>query len=225
MIWLIPCVVVLWLLLHNLKRPQAFQTFDFFYCFVLIALFCFFGQWPYKEWQFEKRLSEISQILADGKTADVDCISVARTVFIRDGGMRTWGTGNPISGEIKLLPKGCDAIQAYLKNPATANKQALFGLNLITHEAMHARGERQEHVAECQAVQRNLRTARLLGVPEELAQRSAVDYYRHVYPEHGKYNSPYFSSECKPGGKLDERLPDSTFLFLRTVAPRENGIP
>ena len=57
---------------------------------------------------------------------------------------------------------------------------------MFTHESMHVRGERNEARTECEAVQRNYRAAKLLGVPDATAKRNALDYYNNLYKERGK---------------------------------------
>ena len=51
--------------------------------------------------------------------------------------------------------------------------------------------------------------ARLLGVPERAALQSARSYYQNIYLRRAEAITHYFSTECAPGGSLDERLPDS----------------
>ena len=51
---------------------------------------------------------------------------------------------------------------------------------------MHIRGERNEALTECEAVQRNYRSAKLLGVPDATARKNALDYYNFAYQQRGK---------------------------------------
>ena len=80
---------------------------------------------------------------------------------------------------------------------------------------MHIRGELNETKTECEAVQRNYRAAKLLGVPDDIAKRNALDYYNIIYQERGRIGGMQarilFASECAPGKALDEHLPDSTW--------------
>ncbi len=59
---------------------------------------------------------------------------------------------------------------------------------------------------DCQAIQRNVRSAKLLGVLTYVAEQSASDYYHGAYRSH-----PYFSEECAPGKTFDEDLSDSVW--------------
>ncbi|BCA95812.1 hypothetical protein TUM19329_21730 [Legionella antarctica] len=72
---------------------------------------------------------------------------------------------------------------------------------------MHARGEYNEAKTECQAVQRNYRTAKLLGASDSIAKKNVLDYYKDYYLMR---NDSYFSKECAPGKTMDEDLSDST---------------
>ena len=54
----------------------------------------------------------------------------------------------------------------------------------------------------------------LLGVPEAIAKRNALDYYNNGYQLRGTIGGmqgAYYSTECAPGKALDEHLPDSTW--------------
>ena len=72
-----------------------------------------------------------------------------------------------------------------------------------------------EAITECEAVQRNYRTAKLLLVfPIESPGKNALDYYQNLYMSKGKIGgmqAPYFSVECAPDKALDEHLVDSTW--------------
>jgi hypothetical protein len=71
---------------------------------------------------------------------------------------------------------------------------------------MHMAGETAEAVAECQAVQRDSRTAELLGATPEQARRLALAYYDDIFP---RMPDEYRSADCTPGGRLDEGLSTS----------------
>jgi hypothetical protein len=79
---------------------------------------------------------------------------------------------------------------------------------------MHVRGELNEALTECEAVQRNYRAAKLLGVPDRIARENARDYYKIIYQrrsELGFMQAQYYSRECAPGKAMDEQLSDSTW--------------
>jgi len=72
----------------------------------------------------------------------------------------------------------------YLKDPAAANYKERFSIQLLAHEGMHVRGERNEQHAECQAIQRSYRTALMMGVPEKYAVQHSINYFLNEYPRH-----------------------------------------
>ncbi|MGB8651524.1 MAG: hypothetical protein WCD35_12785, partial [Mycobacteriales bacterium] len=76
-------------------------------------------------------------------------------------------------------------------------------VHVLTHESMHMRGQTNEALAECEAVQRDEITAHELGASVEQARRLARVYWLLVYP---RMPEDYFSRDCRPGGPLDEGL-------------------
>lgn len=80
----------------------------------------------------------------------------------------------------------------------------VVAVHVLSHEARHMAGITDEAVAECGAMQRDARTAQQLGADPVQAQRLARQYWLTVYP---RMADDYRSSQCGPGGSLDERLP------------------
>ena len=104
---------------------------------------------------------------------------------------------------------------SYLRHPDRASEEELWSLNMFTHESMHVRGELNEAITECEAVQRNYRAAKLLGAPDDIAKRNAVDYYNALYKRRDKIGGmqgAYYSDQCAPGKAMDEHLSDSTWV-------------
>lgn len=98
----------------------------------------------------------------------------------------------------------CEHLAAYLGDKTDPTPEEIRAVHVLTHEAMHLTGERDESMAECKAIQRNYDTALALGATKFQATQLATDYYLHVYP---KSAPEYIDPECKPGGTLDEHLP------------------
>jgi hypothetical protein len=80
----------------------------------------------------------------------------------------------------------------------------LIAVHVLTHEAMHMAGTTDEAITECKAMQRDAVMARELGADAEAAQALAVRYWREIYPA---MPDAYRTSNCAPGGPLDEHLP------------------
>jgi hypothetical protein len=98
----------------------------------------------------------------------------------------------------------CKALARYLGGAREhPSYDEVVAVHVLTHEAMHLRGETVEATAECQAVQRDRATAVLLGATPRQAEKLARTYWLTVYPE---MPEDYSSAECKPGGALDENL-------------------
>jgi hypothetical protein len=134
---------------------------------------------------------------------------------------RTLGYLVDVSGHMGYVPyppDGSPPTVAYLRNDtcqalgsfvagtgAKANPDQVRAIHVLTHEAMHLLDERDEAVAECAAMQRDAVTARALGADDRTGRLIARAYYRSWY---GTVTSEYRSPECRPGGLLDEGLPE-----------------
>jgi len=176
---------------------------------VLAVLFA----WPtVHRWYFEHLLSVKATVLADNHRARVHCNTVLDTML--DPEMLAAGHANPRTGKIGIQHPWCDRLSSYLHHPNRATEDELMSLGMFTHESMHVRGELNEAITECEAVQRNYRAARLLGVPDDIARKNALDYYNILYKRRAKIGGMaggYYSNECAPGKALDEHLEDSTW--------------
>jgi hypothetical protein len=163
-------------------------------------------------WYFQWFLSVKSTELADNHRAKVHCNTTFDTML--DPSMLAAGHANPRTGEIGIQKPWCDTLMSYLAHPARANDLEIQSLNIFTHESMHVRGEMNEALTECEAVQRNYRAAKMLGVPDGIAKQNALDYYNNAYKRRaviGGLAGEYFSPECAPGKAMDEHLSDSTW--------------
>jgi len=106
-----------------------------------------------------------------------------------------------------LTAQACGDLSAWLGSPrADAPLDRIVAVHVLTHEAMHLTGQLDEARAECAAVQRDARTARLLGATAEQAHELALRYWQEVYP---RLADDYRSVACSPGGALDEHLSDA----------------
>jgi hypothetical protein len=104
----------------------------------------------------------------------------------------------------------CRALRAYLGGAREhPSRDEVVAVHVLTHEAMHLRGQTNEATAECQAVQRDRSTAVLLGATPRQAENLARTYWLTVYPD---MPDDYSSTECRPGGALDENLTTAAWL-------------
>jgi hypothetical protein len=99
-------------------------------------------------------------------------------------------------------------------------------IQTLAHEAIHMRQDTVgatvppdslvEAQAECSGIQHTAFVAEQLGDTPDDAQSIASFYFDVYYPTMAGLNDayalahPYFSSECRPGGALDERPAGST---------------
>jgi len=169
---------------------------------------------PLHTWHFQRLLSAKATELADNHPAEVHCNTLFDTTHAPE--MLAAGHANPDSGEIGIQHPWCGTLMSYLRHPERADERELQSLDMFTHESMHVRGERNEAVTECQAVQRNYRAAKLLGVPDATARQNALDYYNGFYQQRAKIGgmqSAYYSDQCAPGKAWDEHLSDSTWAI------------
>lgn len=173
---------------------------------VILAALAIATGWPQlRFWYFERTLTTIARELSGNSQATVHCNTLFDTLFDEDIGVA--GHANFTTHRLVMQYPRCSLLMSYLKHPLKASIEELISLNVLTHESMHAKGEKNEAKTECMSVQRNAQTAKLLGVPEYLAAENAKSYYEDVYLklQHGRY----FSKECAPGKALDEHLPDA----------------
>ncbi|STX51017.1 Uncharacterised protein [Legionella busanensis] len=168
----------------------------------ILALSC---TWiPLSRWHFQRYLTNIARQLSQNPAAVVHCNTLFDTIFDEEVGVA--GHADIKKGFIVIQYPKCKLLRDYISHPEQATVDELISLNILTHESMHVRGEYDEAKTECQAVQRNFLTAKLLGVPALIAKENALDYYARVYL---KRRDRYFSKDCAAGKALDEQLPDS----------------
>ena len=79
-------------------------------------------------------------------------------------------------------------------------REAAIAVNVLSHEAWHLAGVRDEAVTQCYALQTNAETALRLGAKRRDAHAMASYVVREVQPV---LPSDYRSSDCFDGGPLD----------------------
>ena len=164
--------------------------------------------------RLEQRLTTVAADLV-GAPVTVHC-QTAGQEFVDAGaelGYVRWGPDGVPEHETLVKHAQCGDLADYLGSGKEApSEDEIVAVHVLTHEAMHMAGETAEAVAECQAVQRDARTAELLGATPEQARRLAVAYYRTVFP---RMPDEYRSDDCVPGGGLDEGLPTAPWAAVQ----------
>jgi hypothetical protein len=158
--------------------------------------------------RLEHRLATAASVVA-GRPVGVHCETLGQS----------WLSAHAELGYVELGPDGrperrtvialqaCDDLSAWLHSDRrTPGRDQVIAVHVITHEAMHMAGEVDEAKAECLALQRDAQLARALGDTPEQARALARTYWREIYPQ---MPDGYRSSDCGPGGALDEHLPDA----------------
>jgi hypothetical protein len=219
MLWILISLFFLWCAFREIRSslvaPPGFDLpmpVSKAYLAIVLFLAVLFA-WPtVHRWHFQRFLSEKATELADNHRAKVHCNTLFDTML--DSEMLAAGHANPQTGEIGIQKPWCSTLMSYLAHPDRATDLEVQSLDIFTHESMHIRGEMNEALTECEAVQRNYRAAKLLGVPDATAKRNALDYYNISYRQRGKIGgmqSAYYSDQCAPGKAMDEHLSDSTW--------------
>jgi hypothetical protein len=158
--------------------------------------------------RLEQRLAVAASQLV-GAPVRVHC-QTAGQEFVDAGAELGWVRYGPdgVPEHATLIKRAqCGDLSAYLRSDKTApTLDQVIAVHILSHEARHMAGQTSEGAAECAAVQRDARTAELLGAEPDQALRLARTYWREVYPH---LSEDYLSPDCRPGGPLDEGLPDA----------------
>jgi hypothetical protein len=155
----------------------------------------------------ERQLAHVAAELA-GRPVSVHCQDGAEA-FVDAGSELGWvafGADGVPEPRTLIKRAQCQDLKRYRKHRDHPTFDEVVAVHVLTHEAMHMRGERVEAVAECEALQRDAVTAARLGATPEQARALAVEYWRLVYP---RMPEDYVTRDCAPGGALDEHLPTS----------------
>lgn len=158
--------------------------------------------------RLEQRLDAAATALV-GQPVVVHCQTAGQEMVDAGGelGYVRYGTDGVPERATLIKRAPCSALRSYLSSAKTDPTQdEVIAVHVLSHEARHMAGVTAEAVAECQAVQRDALTARLLGATADQATLLARRYWRLDYP---RMSDDYRSPDCRPGGPLDERLPDA----------------
>lgn len=182
--------------------------------YVLIALLIAsaLAYTPWKTMRLERFLTEKARVLSGSNKATVHCNTLLDTAL--SSMSLSAGYADPETGKIAFQQPWCSVLMKHLKHPEKMDMKGIFSVQMFAHEAMHVRGERNEAVTECQAIQRHYRAALLLGIEPEVARESGLLYFETKYQDRqrgGHMQTVYYSAECAPGKALDENLEDSTW--------------
>ena len=188
----------------GLGRPRAFPVWSVTLLVVLALGAAIPGA---RRRTQERRLASVASRLV-GHHVSVHCQSNAGALVDAGaelGFVKYDADGIP-EARTTIKREPCGALRKYVSNGSARHKPTpdeVVAVHVLTHEAMHMRGETNEATAECEAMQRDAQTARMLGATERQAQGLARYYWQIVYPD---MPDDYRTSDCAPGGRLDEGL-------------------
>ena len=200
-------LAVRWALVRtdSLGRPRAFPSVG---VTVLLALGVAGFVAVVRHDDEQHRLAQVAAELADARV----------TVRCQSGSAALVDMGSEL-GYVKVGPDGkpehatlikreqCADLAHYLSSTKhEPTRDEVIAVHVLTHESMHMKGITSESQAECAAMQRDARTARLLGASDQDAALLASEYWRLVYPH---MPDDYRTGDCGPGGALDEGLADA----------------
>ena len=167
---------------------------------------------PVADHRLEGRLTEIATTLV-GAPAVVHCQTAGKEMLDLGAelGFVRWGPGGVPEHQTLIKRAPCGRLAAYLAgDQAHPSQDEIVAVHILSHESRHMAGTVNEADADCQAMQRDAWTARLLGASAGEAVSLARGYWRTVYP---RMPDDYRSGSCAPGGPLDERLPDAPWTI------------
>jgi hypothetical protein len=165
----------------------------------------------------EAKLSAVATVLV-GQRATVHCETFGETFTDLSGdlGFVQFGPDGVPEHHTTIMRGPCGDLRSYYDgDQAHPSADEVIAVHVLTHESMHMRGQPVEADAECEAMQRDAETAQLLGATPAEGLSLAEAYWREDYP---LMPATYRSSDCAPGGSLDEHLPDAPWSPPGTVA-------
>ena len=158
--------------------------------------------------RLEARLSAAASDLV-GTPVAVHCQTAGKAMVDvgRELGYVRYGADGVPERATLIKRDQCADLRDYLgSDKDSPSADQVIAVHILSHEARHMAGVKDERVAECGAMQRDARAAQLLGADATQARRLAQQYWLTVYP---RMSDEYRSWECRPGGPLDERLPSA----------------
>jgi hypothetical protein len=182
---------------------------------VLAALGFYFG--PHRTLVAdEAELARIATVIA-GRDVRISCPGTLATLTeasAQDGSVVFSSEGTP-ADVTKLSADTCSRLRHLLHGEVAGLdclarhgscpvdvREAAVAVNVLSHEAWHLAGVRDEATAQCYALQTNVETALRLGAAPADAQGIASFVAREVQPA---LPADYRSADCYDGGPLDLR--------------------
>ncbi len=164
--------------------------------------------------QDEARLAKVAAVIA-GRDVGIACPGTLGTlteVSAQDGSVVFSPEGRP-ADEARLSADTCKTLRRFLHGGVSGLgclalhracsveiREAAIAVNVLSHEAWHLAGVRDEAATQCFALQSNADTARRLGASADDARSIAAFIVREVQPA---LPADYRSHDCYENGPLD----------------------
>jgi hypothetical protein len=158
--------------------------------------------------RLETRLSAVATTLV-GAPSVVHCQTAGGEMLDLgpELGFVRWGPGGVPEHQTLIKRAPCKHLATYLRGDhAHPSADEVIAVHVLSHEARHMAGTTSESLADCEAMQRDAWTARLLGASPGEASRLARTYWLVDYP---RMPEDYRSGDCGPGKGLDEHLAEA----------------
>jgi len=186
----------------------------------LAALGFYFG--PHRNLEAdEAELAKIAGVIA-GRDVGIACPGTLGTlteVSAQDGSVVFSSDGKP-ADEARLSGDTCKTLRSFLHGGVSGLgclvqhggcplevREAAIAVNVLSHEAWHLAGVRDEAATQCYALQTNAYTAIRLGASGDEARAISGFILREVQPA---LPADYRTRDCHDGGPLDLN-PDEAF--------------
>ena len=153
-------------------------------------------QWQKVEWEGTAVVKEIS----GNKEGYLKCQRFSEAFFdvnTTRGGMVMSDAPN----EAIVNYEQCQSIMGWMESgKKSMTSKELQSLHVLTHEAVHVAGERNEAVTECTAINRDNMTVSILGAPDALALETPQRYYDEFF---NRMPSEYRLDGCSVSPEYD----------------------
>jgi hypothetical protein len=173
----------------------------------------------------ESRLGKVATVLvAAPATVHCETFGQSFTDLSGDLGFVKFSADGVPQHHTTIVRGPCADLKHYYSgDQAHPTPNEVIAVHVLTHESMHMRGQPDEAMAECEAMQRDAETAQLLGATPQEGLELARAYWLEDYP-----NMPdaYRSDDCRLNGALDEHLPDPPWTngsYVAVTLPSPGG--
>jgi hypothetical protein len=164
------------------------------------------GWFAWQTAQLERRLSDAAELVSGRPGVSVDCRNLVREMVSGRPG-EVWFDADGTPAKVTTLSwEICGDLDGWLDGGSgVPSTDEMIAVHVLTHEAIHLAGHRDEAYTECLAMQYDEATAILLGADPTTARQLAERYWLEVYP---RMRGDYTHANCGPGRPWDRTPSD-----------------